>query len=373
MVSSAAPAARAKRTSARTGVFTVGQKSLSTPAPVLPTYRGQLPFLPAPVWAGCGAGEYALSVSAADLADLNGKCTSCGGALAQAHAGRSLAAMAALPPNTITMLVLRGAGAGGEPPATRAKGRGTSVFVHSRACRVELGAERLARLHRDLATDCVEAPWAPCRRTDDARKIASVGASGMAGASGVFSGLTPTHAAELAQQHLARCGAGVSVDGALVDDATLHMVAAAAETGLQVLVTGGMGEPADVLALLAAGATLVEARFPFELAARGEALDFERGVTLNLRDACYARDARPLVEGLGGGKYSRAYLHHLLAVHEMLAPTLLAKHNAAAYTRWFASLRAHIAARTFESARRAFFERRAELVGMGTPRGTMPL
>lgn len=55
----------------------------------------------------------------------------------------------------------------------------------------------------------------------------------------------------------------------------------------------------------------------------------------------------------------RAYLHHLLATHEMLADVLLDLHNAHHYARFFAALRAAVARGAFP-AFAAFHARRAE-------------
>lgn len=372
---------------ARGGVLKTDGKELATPAPLLPTYRGQLPYLPAPVWDTAEPGGYALAVSAADLAELNIKTGLSGGALAQKHSGRSLAALAELPPDVITVLVLRGAA--GDPPTWRASSGG--VLVQTRAARVELTAERLGRLHKELVTDLVEAPWAICKRPVDARKraheVTSSLTAGTAASVALFApgtGLTPEDVAELARTHRACGGLGISFDGGgvgsdgMVGDEAKAAIAAAANEEAHVLVTGSTGEPGLALELIGAGAALIEARFPFTLAERGEAVDFHSGTTLLLRDGCYARDGRPLVRNCPCdvcSKYSRAYLHHLLDVHEMLAPTLLAKHNAVCYTRWFVHVRAAIAggAGSFEKLAREFFDRRARLVATGTPRGVLPL
>jgi len=52
--------------------------------------------------------------------------------------------------------------------------------------------------------------------------------------------------------------------------------------------------------------------------------------------------------------FSRAYIHHLRATHEMLGDTLLQLHNTHRYARWFAAMRIAIDAGRFDEFRRTF-------------------
>jgi queuine tRNA-ribosyltransferase len=63
---------------------------------------------------------------------------------------------------------------------------------------------------------------------------------------------------------------------------------------------------------------------------------------LRLRNACHRRDSAPLESDCPCytcRRFSRAYLHHLFAVDEMLGPTLLSLHNVAFYCRLMAETR----------------------------------
>jgi GNAT superfamily N-acetyltransferase len=68
---------------------------------------------------------------------------------------------------------------------------------------------------------------------------------------------------------------------------------------------------------------------------------------IHLRDSRYAHDKAPLLEGCACytcANHTRAYLHHLLNVHEMTAPILLDLHNLHHYARFMAAIRSSLAA-----------------------------
>lgn len=81
--------------------------------------------------------------------------------------------------------------------------------------------------------------------------------------------------------------------------------------------------------------------------------DGSDGFRLPLRSPCFARDARPILPGCPcvacARPHSRAYLHHLLACHEMLADVLLDAHNVTHMARFTQALRDAIAADTFDA------------------------
>jgi queuine tRNA-ribosyltransferase subunit QTRTD1 len=82
---------------------------------------------------------------------------------------------------------------------------------------------------------------------------------------------------------------------------------------------------------------------------------------MNLWAGCYRADARPLVEGCSCAacaSHSRAYIHHLLHAHEMTAQVLLEAHNTLHYLRYFAALRAAVAAGSLAAYRRWMRERK---------------
>ena len=76
-----------------------------------------------------------------------------------------------------------------------------------------------------------------------------------------------------------------------------------------------------------------------------------------LRDASYARDVRPLVEGCTcyACKYhTKAYIHHLVVVHEILGQALLDHHNWHHAHQWFHTIRTNIENGTFAEYNQTF-------------------
>lgn len=85
-------------------------------------------------------------------------------------------------------------------------------------------------------------------------------------------------------------------------------------------------------------------------------------VKINLLDAKFKEDLRPLVEGCSCFtccNHSRAYLYHLLTVHEMTAQVLLELHNVHQFLAFFRQLRAAISQQSFGQFHEAFLRRRA--------------
>ncbi|KAG1671361.1 hypothetical protein FOA52_002971 [Chlamydomonas sp. UWO 241] len=86
---------------------------------------------------------------------------------------------------------------------------------------------------------------------------------------------------------------------------------------------------------------------------------------LNLWSVAYRLDKGPLVPGcacFACARHSRAYVHHLLQVHEMLAEILLEMHNTHHYHAFMAEVRGAIECGTFESYR-VWFRSQAGDVG----------
>ena len=91
----------------------------------------------------------------------------------------------------------------------------------------------------------------------------------------------------------------------------------------------GVGMPEDLLAATAQGVDMFDCVVPTRHGRNHTAFG-EGGTSLKLRNAQYADDPRPLVEGCGCyccRKYTRAYLRHLAVADEMLAGILLSIHN----------------------------------------------
>jgi queuine tRNA-ribosyltransferase len=90
----------------------------------------------------------------------------------------------------------------------------------------------------------------------------------------------------------------------------------------------GIGDPEGVLAVIERGIDLFDCVLPTRTARTGSALTWEG--RLNLRNSRFARDARPLDEGCpcpACGRFSRAYLRHLVNQQELLGSRLLTLHN----------------------------------------------
>jgi queuine tRNA-ribosyltransferase len=97
----------------------------------------------------------------------------------------------------------------------------------------------------------------------------------------------------------------------------------------------GLGDPVGIVEAVARGIDMFDCVLPTRLARHGTALTSEG--RLNLKGARFARDDGPIdpafVHDLSG-RYSRAYLRHLLVTHEPTAGRILTLHNLA----WLADL-----------------------------------
>jgi queuine tRNA-ribosyltransferase len=90
----------------------------------------------------------------------------------------------------------------------------------------------------------------------------------------------------------------------------------------------GIGDPIGVLEVIERGVDMFDCVLPTRTARTGSALTWEG--RLNLRNARFARDPRPLDEGCGCracSRFSRAYLRHLVNQEELLGLRLLSLHN----------------------------------------------
>jgi queuine tRNA-ribosyltransferase len=90
----------------------------------------------------------------------------------------------------------------------------------------------------------------------------------------------------------------------------------------------GIGDPEGVLEVIERGVDMFDCVLPTRTARTGSALTWEG--RLNLRNARFARDPRPLDEGCSCpacARFSRAYLRHLVNQEELLGLRLLSLHN----------------------------------------------
>jgi queuine tRNA-ribosyltransferase len=90
----------------------------------------------------------------------------------------------------------------------------------------------------------------------------------------------------------------------------------------------GIGDPAGVLEVIERGIDLFDCVLPTRTARTGSALTWEG--RLNLRNACFADDERPLESDCdcpACTRFSRAYLRHLVNQDELLGLRLVSLHN----------------------------------------------
>jgi queuine tRNA-ribosyltransferase len=90
----------------------------------------------------------------------------------------------------------------------------------------------------------------------------------------------------------------------------------------------GIGDPEGILAVVERGVDMFDCVLPTRTARTGSALTWEG--RLNLRNARFARDERPLDEDCpcpACTRFSRAYIRHLVNQQELLGLRLLSLHN----------------------------------------------
>jgi queuine tRNA-ribosyltransferase len=90
----------------------------------------------------------------------------------------------------------------------------------------------------------------------------------------------------------------------------------------------GLGDPEGILEVVARGVDMFDCVLPTRTARTGSALTAHG--RLNLRNARFARDPRPLEDGCGCPactRFSRAYVRHLVNQQEILGLRLLSLHN----------------------------------------------
>jgi queuine tRNA-ribosyltransferase len=90
----------------------------------------------------------------------------------------------------------------------------------------------------------------------------------------------------------------------------------------------GIGDPLGILDVVERGIDMFDCVHPTRLGRTGTALTWEG--RLNLKNARFARDERPLDDGCpcpACTRFSRAYLRHLVSQQELLGLVLLSEHN----------------------------------------------
>jgi queuine tRNA-ribosyltransferase len=124
----------------------------------------------------------------------------------------------------------------------------------------------------------------------------------------------------------------------------------------------GVGTPEDIVEAVAAGIDMFDCVLPTRNARNGWL--FTRFGDIKIRNARYRDDTRPLDETCGCyacGHFSRAYLHHLQKVNEILGARLNTLHNLHFYQDLMRELRAAIAGRRLAEYAANFREHRGKL------------
>ncbi len=117
----------------------------------------------------------------------------------------------------------------------------------------------------------------------------------------------------------------------------------------------GVGTPYDLVEGVARGIDIFDCVLPTRIARNGAALTLTG--RLNMRNARYADDPAPLVEGCGCytcRNFSRAYIRHLVTAHEILGHQLLTIHNIHTLVSLMRKIRSEILAGTFDAFRADF-------------------
>ncbi|MBS1200084.1 MAG: tgt [Proteobacteria bacterium] len=117
----------------------------------------------------------------------------------------------------------------------------------------------------------------------------------------------------------------------------------------------GVGRPEDIVEAVHRGVDMFDCVIPTRHARNGHL--FVPGGVINIRNARYADDTRPLDEACDCytcRRYSRAYLRHLDKCGEMLGPRLATLHNLRFYLRLMEQIREAVQEGRFASFRREF-------------------
>jgi queuine tRNA-ribosyltransferase len=150
---------------------------------------------------------------------------------------------------------------------------------------------------------------------------------------------------------------GYAIGGLAVGEPQ-HVMLKVAETTVQELPADrprylmGVGTPDDLIEAVARGIDMFDCVLPTRNGRHGAV--FTRFGQINLDNARHRDDPRPLDEQSPyetTRTYSRAYLHHLVRVNEMLGPMLLSAINLAYYHELMAGMRAAIEQRRFAEFR----------------------
>jgi queuine tRNA-ribosyltransferase len=117
----------------------------------------------------------------------------------------------------------------------------------------------------------------------------------------------------------------------------------------------GLGTPPQMLEMVARGVDMFDCVLPTRIARNGTA--FTETGTLNLKNAEFAMDQRPIEEGCECyccQNFMRGYLRHLIKANEILGLRLVTIHNLHFYLHLMSRVRVHLEAGTFATFRKQF-------------------
>jgi queuine tRNA-ribosyltransferase len=117
----------------------------------------------------------------------------------------------------------------------------------------------------------------------------------------------------------------------------------------------GLGTPPQLLEMIARGMDMFDCVLPTRLARNGTA--FTSAGTLNLKNAEFAKDKRPIEEGCACQacrEFTRGYIRHLIKAEEILGLRLITLHNLHFYIELMRQARAKIDNGTFDDFRKDF-------------------
>ncbi|KAA8495852.1 Queuine tRNA-ribosyltransferase [Porphyridium purpureum] len=365
------------------------QATSQTPAPLLLSLRGAFPNLPAALVPRCGvAGENSalVQIPMLDFIVLNAQTGFSGVDLVNALENKPLHAIADATRGAVLFLSLKAAGSDDFADGGPGGGRSNAVGGDGRggARRVKLTPAEVLKLQRALQCDFFEAPseQAVFYMSDNVADRSVVKTASMlqelvdaaavdpslqllGSIQGGFELARRRTAAEDVAKHESHLS-GYVVSGMNGGETLENRIKCLAECVTAISsprllrVCGGTGSPSEVLESIAKGMDVIESSYPFESANSALALRLSSSRhKMDLRDTKYRLDRRVLVPGCpceACSGYSRAYIHHLINVHEILGTSLLAIHNLYDYWLFFEQIRCSILQDRFLRFRQEFYD-----------------
>ncbi len=122
----------------------------------------------------------------------------------------------------------------------------------------------------------------------------------------------------------------------------------------------GVGKPSDIVGAVMRGVDMFDCVIPTRSGRTAQAFTdpLVEGGSINIRNAKYKNDERPLEEGCqcyACQNHSRAYIHHLTKSNEILGAMLLTEHNIYYYQRLMSEIRQAIKEGNLEEYAKRFF------------------